>query len=314
MKQSTAISIIIPVFKSSKTIAILSSRIKETLLKITDNYEIIFVDDFCPENSWKEIIFLSKNDSRIKGIKLTKNFGQHYAITAGLTFAKGEWIIIMDCDLQDDPKNIIALYEKAKISSCKVIFARRKNRKDNFLKKKTSYFFYKILSYLTGATFDASVANFGIFKKEVVKQYLNLNDRVRVFSIMIRLLGYTLDYIEVDHNDRKLRKSSYNLKKRLRLAFDIILSFSNRPLNLIMKMGFYTSLISFFFALYTISRYLNGDIHVSGYTSILVSIWFLFGLIVFFLGFIGLYIGNIFDSVKNRPIYVIDKTSNFADI
>jgi dolichol-phosphate mannosyltransferase len=304
------ISVVIPVYKSSNTIKILTDKLKEILGQITEDYEIVFVDDFCPQNSWLNIVSEANIDKRIKGLKLLKNSGQHHAISVGLCNAVGEWVVIMDCDLQDNPAEIINMLDYAKIKNSKIVFAKRFNRKDFFFKKITSKIFHKILSYLTDVNFDSSVANYGVFHKDVVRQYNNLIERVKYFPIVIKTFGYQIEYINVDHNSRIDGKSSYNFTKRLNLAIDIILSFSNKPLLLIVKIGFFISISSFLFAVITILRYFNGSIQVSGYTSILVSIWFLSGLVIMMIGISGLYLGRVFDEVKKRPINCVNDKIN----
>jgi glycosyltransferase involved in cell wall biosynthesis len=304
------ISVVVPVYKSFDAIFPLSEKIIENLKTLTEDFEIIYVDDFCPQNSWLRILEICKLDTRIKGVKLIRNYGQHAAISAGLQQCSGDWIVIMDCDLQDDPIYLKNLYQKALTSVSKIVFARRSKRQDNFFKKNTSYLFFRILSYLTNIDFDESVANFGIFHKDIITTYNQLNERNKVFPIMVKSLGFNVDYIEVQHNPRSFGTSSYTIKKRFKLALEIILSYSNKPLLLILKLGFIVSFLSVLFAILTIIRYFNGSITVSGYTSLLFSIWFLSGLIIFIVGFIGLYIGKIFDSIKSRPIYFIDEQVN----
>ena len=304
------ISVVVPVYKSFDTLLLLTQQIIENLKTFTEDFEIIYVDDFCPQNSWLRILEISKIDPRIKGVKLIRNYGQHAAISAGLQQCSGEWVVIMDCDLQDDPIYLKNLFQKATTSVSKIVFARRSKRQDTFFKKKTSYLFFRILSYLTDIDFDESVANFGIFHKDIISTYNQLNERNKVFPIMVKSLGLNVNYIEVQHNQRSYGTSSYTLKKRFKLAFEIILSYSNKPLLLILKLGFFVSFLSVIFAIITLIRYFYGSITVSGYTSLLFSIWFLSGLIIFIVGFIGLYIGKIFDSIKNRPIYLIDEQVN----
>jgi len=135
------LSVVIPVYKSEKTISILVEKLRKEIVGITNDFEIILVDDCCPQQSWSKIKEECKLDNRVKGIKLSKNFGQHYAISAGLKYVTGDWIVVMDCDLQDDPKNVRKLYEHANLNCSKIVFARRIQRKDDFIKRKTSYFF-----------------------------------------------------------------------------------------------------------------------------------------------------------------------------
>ncbi len=158
------ISIVIPVYKSKSTISILISKLKNTLSTITNEYEIILVDDFCPQDSWSTILLECNSDSRIKGIRLTKNFGQHYAISAGVNCVNGNWIVIMDCDLQDNPDLIPELLNRAINNSSKIVFAKRIQRNDHLSKRLTSNIFHKSLSFLTNIQFDSAVANFGVFQ------------------------------------------------------------------------------------------------------------------------------------------------------
>ena len=168
MNNSVLVSIVSPVYKAEGVVNLLVEGIKDSLLNICDNYEIILVEDCSTDKSWDMILEECNKDSRVKGIKLSRNFGQHYAITAGLSNARGEYIIVMDCDLQDDPKEIKNLYHQI-IKGYDLVVARRVSRKDSFLKKFTSKCFYSLFGYLTDTKQDASIANYGIYRKKVIK-------------------------------------------------------------------------------------------------------------------------------------------------
>ena len=304
------ISVVVPVYKSVDTLLILTERLIENLKIISEDFEIILVDDFCPENSWDKILLLTNNDLRIKGIRLSKNFGQHYAISAGLIETSGEWIVVMDCDLQDDPSEIPNFYFKA-LEGFDVVLGQRLEREDSFFKVAQSKLFYKILSYLTGQKLDNSVANFGIYNSKVIKAINTFEEQNRFFPTMVNWVGFNKTSIKIKHGKREQGKSSYSMNKLINLALDIILMSSEKPIKLIVKFGLVTSMISFIFIVYKFLLYFNGNIKVEGYTSIITSICFFSGLIISFLGIIGLYISKIFEGVKKRPIYIVDKKINF---
>ncbi len=300
------ISIISPVYLAEKIVDDLVHEIIENVSKITPDFEIILVEDGSPDNSWEKIAENCQKNSNVKGIKLSRNFGQHYAITAGLDHAKGDWIVVMDCDLQDRPEEIINLYHKAQ-EGFDVVLAQRHQRQDSFLKKMFSWFFYQLLSYLTGVKYDPSVANFGIYHQKVIKAVCQMRESIRIFPIMVKWVGFKSTKLKVQHAERAEGKSSYNLKKLLNLALDIVLAYSDKPLRIIVGLGLGISLVSFMFAVVFLVRYFFGIITVAGYASLIISIWFFSGLIMMTLGITGLYIGKIFQGVKNRPIYLVDK-------
>jgi dolichol-phosphate mannosyltransferase len=303
------LSIVSPVYKAEKIVDLLVERIIKAISLITDDFEIILVEDGSPDNSWQKIEENCQKDIRVKGIKLSRNFGQHYAITAGLDHAHGEWTVVMDCDLQDRPEEIINLYNKA-LEGYEVVLARRHQRQDGFLKRFFSWSFCKILSYLTGTTHDPSIANFGIYHQKVIKAVCQMRESIRVFPIMVRWVGFKQTTIEVSHSEREEGKTSYDFKRLFNLALDIILAYSDKPIRMTIKAGLFISLFSFLFAIVVIIRYALGYITVSGYASLIVSIWFLSGLIMMTLGVIGLYVGKTFEGVKDRPIYIVKDSKN----
>jgi dolichol-phosphate mannosyltransferase len=256
------------------------------------------------------IIEVCKLDPAVKALKLSRNFGQQHAITAGLAYCSGDWVIVMDCDLQDRPEEIPRLYQKA-MEGYDIVFAKRNNRKDTFGTKFFSKLFYNFYSYLTGIKQDATIANFGIYSGKVIEVIKGMKEPMRAFSPMARWVGFNRTSIEVEHGERFYGKSSNTLSKRINLALDIILSYSDKPLKIIVTVGFLIAGSSFISGFYLLYRYFKGQIVVLGYTSIVISIWFLSGVIIFILGILGLYISKIFTGIKDRPLYIIDKTINF---
>jgi polyisoprenyl-phosphate glycosyltransferase len=298
------LSVVVPVYFSEKTLEELTVRIFQTAGVLNLDSEIILVNDASPDNSWEIIKKLHAENPNIKGIDFSRNFGQHYAISAGLDASEGNWIVVMDCDLQDVPEEITKLFNKAQ-EGYDVVLAKRKQRKDRFFKRFISRIFYMFLSYLSGVKYDPQVANFGIYSKNVIDTIKSLPEKNRYFPSMIKWVGYKQTSVDVDHSERKEGTSSYNFKKLINLSLDIILSYSDKPLRITIKLGLLITFSSLVISIITLYKWYTGEIEVLGYTSLILSIWLLSGIIIFVLGMVGLYIGKIFENVKNRPTYII---------
>jgi glycosyltransferase involved in cell wall biosynthesis len=303
------ISVVSPVYKAPSILPELVDRLIIALTKITNSFEIILVDDGCPINSWAIVEELSNKHCFVRGIKLSRNFGQHYAITAGLDQAKGKWVVVMDCDLQDQPEEIQKLYDKT-IIGYDCVLAARENRQDSLIKKIFSNAFYRILSELTGAKYDHRVANFGIYSQKVIQSINQFREPIRYFPGLVQYVGFKSETINIEHASRKEGKSSYNFKRLTNLALDIILAYSDKPLRIIIKLGLLISLLSFFYVGFSIWQWYTDQILVPGYTSLIASVWLLSGILISTLGIIGLYLGKTFEAVKSRPIYIISNTLN----
>lgn len=306
MDHNIHISIIIPIYGCCECLEQLSQRLKKSLQFISEDFEIIMINDASPDDSWNIIQQLAENDNRIKGISLSRNFGQHYAITAGLDYAEGDWIVVMDCDLQDQPEMIIRLYDKAQ-AGFDIVFGRRSKRKDSYFKRLGSKIFYNIYDYFTESNVDSSIANFSIISSKVVEKLKMLREQNRSYPLFVNWVGFKRTNIDVEHAERVDGRSSYTLKKLTDLAIDSIVSQSNKPLKLSIKFGFLVAFISLIYALWLIIRYFVFYVPVSGWTSIVVSIYFIGGLLFANLGILGLYIGKIFDESKSRPLYIINE-------
>jgi len=306
---NTKISVVSPVYRAEKIVAELVRQLHENLATITDNYEIVLVNDASPDNSWLAIVAECAKDKRVKGIDLSRNFGQHYAITAGLNFAKGEWVVVMDCDLQDRPDEIPNLYRKAQ-EGYDSVFAQRVERQDSFFKRLFSKMFYALFSYLTDTKQDPTVANFGIYSRKTVDAILTMKDYIRYFPTMVQWVGFRKFYLPVQHSDRYEGKTSYNFRGLMQLALNNIIAFSDKPLRLTVKIGFIISVISFLLAMYNIFAKLTNTIQVAGFTTTVFSIWFVGGLMLLVLGVVGLYVGKTFENVKQRPTFIVENKIN----
>ena len=303
------ISIVSPVYRAEKMVHELVDRIRQSVIPITSQFEIILVNDASPDDSWLAIRKECAEDSRVKGLNLSRNFGQHYAITAGLRHVSGDWIIVMDCDLQDRPEEIPNLYKKA-LEGWDIVYARRTERQDGFMKKMSSDLFHKVYDWLSGMRTDKTIANFGVYKRNVIDEYNKMGEVARSFGTLIFYLGFKHCAIDVQHAERLEGSSSYNLHKLLKLTFDVIISNSNKPLRLAVELGFTMAFISFVLAIYNLLAHFVGIIQVVGFTTTIFSIWFVGGILLTMMGILGLYIGKIFDQVKGRPIYVVSEKIN----
>jgi len=307
--KSPYLSIVSPVYLAESLVDELVNRLIKHVSEITEKFEIILVEDGSSDGSWRKIEENCKKDSRITGIKLSRNFGQHFAITAGLGQASGNWVVVMDCDLQDQPEEIGKLLKAAE-QGYEIVLASRTSRTDGIFKCFISRLFYRILSFLSGTRYNSTVANFGVYHQMVIESILKMPERIRFFPAMVNWVGYTKIMVPVEHAKRPEGKSSYNFKKQFKLAIDIMLAYSDRPLRLIIGLGLFISFFAFILGGVIFYRYVKGQINVVGYASLITSICFFSGIIVSVLGVIGLYIGKIFDGIKNRPLYLVTKKLN----
>jgi dolichol-phosphate mannosyltransferase len=298
------ISVVIPVYGCDESLIELYDRLTSTLKSIVKKYEIIFIDDCGLGRPWTLIKEISEKDSSVVGIRLSRNFGQHVAITAGLIQSVGDWVVVMDCDLQDKPEEIVRLYDAIQRET-DIVFAQRVNRQDSYFKKISSKLFYKFFGYLTDTKLDASIANFGIFHKKVIDAVLLMTEAHKYFPVMVRWVGFSSISIPVSHVSRMHSETSYTFSKLIKLSFGIIMSFSDKPLRLIVKFGFIVSLISALYAVsIAIDVFINGA-SVAGWSSVMVSMWFIGGVLISIIGVVGLYVGKTFDETKSRPLYIV---------
>ncbi len=306
--KNTHITVVTPVYGCSLSLQNLYERLLSALSDITDDFEIIMVNDASPDDAWDVIKKLSDKDERVKGVNLSRNYGQHQAITAGLDFAEGDWVVVMDCDLQDQPEEIAKLYNEA-LKGFDVVFGRRSQRKDSFIKRLGSKLFYVVYDYFTESKIDNTVANFSIISSKVVKKLRLLREQNRSYPLFVNWVGFNRAFVNIEHAQRESGKSSYTLRKLTNLAIDSIVSQSNKPLKLSVKFGFLLSLVSLSYAIWLIVRYLLYSIPVAGWTSVMVSIYFMSGLLFANMGILGLYIGKVFDEAKKRPLYIVQETT-----
>jgi glycosyltransferase involved in cell wall biosynthesis len=307
------LSVVAPVYGCQGCLEDLVEQIEQSVGKLVDTFEVILVDDASPDGAWDRILELAQTRLWLHGLRLSRNFGQHSAISAGIEHARGKWVVVMDCDLQDVPAEIPNLYAKATSEKWDVVFAERANRQDKPLKRLSSWGFFATLSWLTGMPQDPSTANFGIFHRKVINAICRMPERDRSFPLMVKWAGFRTTKIPVIHQARLVGETSYTVRKLVKLAANIALGYSEKPLRMVAGTGIFCAATAFIFVAASLLRWWEGDIQVAGYTSIIASVWFTGGLVLFSLGVVGLYVGQIFRNVQHRPYYLVAETTNQSD-
>lgn len=303
------LAIVSPVYKARECVDELHRRLVEAASAITDRFEIVLVEDFGRDGSWERMVEIAAGDPRVKLVKMSRNFGQHTAISAGLDVVDGDWVVVMDCDLQDRPEEIAKLYAKAQ-EGHDVVFARRFERIDSLYRRFVSWAFIKFYNYLGDIRVDNSTANFSIVSRRVVDNLRLFRERNRSYPMFVEAVGFKKTVVDVEHASRFAGKSSYSFAKLLDFAIQCIVAQSNKPLRLSIKAGFSLALASGAYAAWLVFRYFYHGVSLQGWTSIMVLISFFFGLLFANLGVVGLYVGKIFDEVKGRPLYTVECTMN----
>ncbi|MBX2905391.1 MAG: glycosyltransferase family 2 protein [Taibaiella sp.] len=307
----TELSIVVTIYNAEEVLPELVDRLQKAALQVTEQYELIFIEDRSRDRSWPVLKAEAAKDSRIKAARFARNFGQHNALTAGLYMAKGNYVVMMDGDLQDEPEVIPRLYENIRQSENEIVYVRRINRKDSGFKRLTSRMYNNIFSVMSGIKLDPHVGTFRIMTRLVNDSFRQFREVHKYIGGVFYWMNFQEGYFDAEHRERKYGKSNYNLSRMLKLALNGMLSFSNKPLNIAMYIGFLSAFGSLCMGLYFISIKLIYNANVPGYYSLIVSLYFIGGLILFVLGIIGQYIGRIYDQTRSRPEFLIQDKINF---
>ncbi len=302
------ISVVIPVYRAESCLEELYRRLRAALESVTADFEIVLVEDCGGDRSWPLIVELAQRDPRVKGIQFSRNFGQHYGITAGLDHCDGDWVVVMDCDLQDRPEEIPRLYAKAQ-EGHEIVVARRGKRSDPLLKRLSSWLYYSVFSWLADMDYDPQAGNFRIVSRKVVANYRNMRERSRFFGSLINWMGFPASSIDVQHDERFEGESTYTFGKLWRLGAETIIAYSDKPLRLAIRFGFFIAFCAFLYGLYILFLALFHGSPVTGWSSLIVSVYFIGGIIIAILGILGIYLGKTYDETKRRPLYVINHST-----
>ena len=284
-------------------------RLVSSILKITSNFEIIYVNDGSKDNSFLELLKLSNEDERVKYINFSRNFGHQIAVTAGLDYSKGTAVVIIDGDLQDPPEVIPEMYAKHK-EGFEVVYGQRLKRKgDNFFKKITAKYFYRILKKITSINIPLDTGDFRLIDQKIVKDLKNMPEQNKFLRGQIAWLGYRQTSVFFERDERKFGETGYPFSKMLKFALDGITGFSDVPLQFVTKTGIFISFISFLVILYAIFSHFILERTITGWTSLIISSMFIGGVQLISVGIIGEYISRINKNVQNRPLYIVSETN-----
>jgi glycosyltransferase involved in cell wall biosynthesis len=308
MTQTPDISIVTPVYGCTDCLEALVDAVWYALNGTDLTWELIFVDDRGPDTPWPLIEDLAQRHAQVRGLRLARNHGQHLAIWAGLEEARGDWVAVIDCDLQDDPGIIPDLYKKAVTDKVEAIVVNRGSWSDSAFRRAASNLFYRLVHTLAGVRIS-NIGNFGIYSRRMVDTLLMFGEQEVFLPIMVSLTGLQTGQMETDRSQRAAGASSYSLRRLIRLAIAIIIRFSDRPLKLSVIVGLAFSGLSALISMVLVIGWLAGVFTVQGWTSTILSMWFLSGLIMAVLGIHGFYLGRIFAEVQNRPRILRETTT-----
>ena len=311
--QSPIYSIVVPAFNEEAIISETYIKLKKIMDSLNEEYEFVFVNDGSIDNTSKLIKELCVKDSHVKLLDFSRNFGHQIAISAGIDFATGKAVVIIDADLQDPPEVIPQMIEKWK-EGYEVIYGKRTKRKgETIFKKVTAYLFYRLLKYLTNYEIPTDTGDFRLIDYKVCKALRNINEKSRFMRGIISWVGFKQTYVEYVREERKVGESKYPLRKMIHFALDGITSFSYRPLRLATYLGLVLSAGAFLYFFYAIYQYLFNISIVQGWTSIVATTVLFDGIILVILGIIGEYVGRIYEETKDRPLYILREQVGFKD-
>ncbi|MCX6824767.1 MAG: glycosyltransferase [candidate division SR1 bacterium] len=303
------ISFILPIYNEEKNIPILYRELSKVIASIGCDYELVCIDDKGKDNSLQVLLDLQQHDKKIKIIEFSRNFGHEMAVKAGMDIVDGDYVVMMDCDMQDPPHLIEKMYNKMQ-GGYDVVYAKRGKRakKDGMFKNTATFLFYRMLNRLTNLYIPEDTGNFRIYTKQINDLVKNFNEQSRFLRGLFAWVGYKQSSVEYDRGDRLHGQTGYGFWKLLKLALDGVFSFSDKPLKMATLFGFLFSGVGFLLGLFfVIMKFVNPNLYVSGITTLIVLIFLIGGIQLIILGMIGEYIGRIYNETKGRPLYIVKK-------
>ncbi len=303
------LSVVSPVYEAEAIVPELVHRIGEVMQRLGGPYEIILVDDGSSDGSWPAIEAACRTDRHVKGIRLSRNFGQHYAITAGVNAATGDRVVLMDCDLQDDPEHIAVLMRKMD-EGYDIVFTKRLNRGHALHKTINTRIFNWLFRLVSDRQYDIDMGSLVAFSGKVRRAFSSMKEHDRLYVQMLKWLGFRSTFVEVEHRPRHSGRSSYTLGRMMTMAVQGWTSHSDKLLRTSVYLGLTLAAIAFLGTVAIVVLYFIQDFQ-AGWPSVIVTILFSTGLILTSLGIAGIYIGKTFQQVKDRPLYIVDTRLNF---
>jgi dolichol-phosphate mannosyltransferase len=309
MTDRPLISVVSPVYGCLDCLRSLVDAVRGAFEGTALDWELILVDDRGPDQPWSLICQLAEADPRVRGVKLSRNHGQHLAIWAGLAESRGDWVAVLDCDLQDEPSVIPALHRQALRDNVDAVVVDRGSWKDTGFRRLLSQLFFRAFDLLAGVPMNNNIGNFGLYSRHLVDILLMYREKEVFLPMIVALTGLPRSLYSRDRAGRAAGDSSYDLFRLLKLATAVVIRFSDRPLKLSVIVGLAFSGFSALFSVLLLAAWATGAFTVPGWTSLILSLWFLTGLILAVLGVHGFYIGRIFAEVQNRPCILVDETT-----
>lgn len=299
------LSIVIPVYRNQESLKELVIEINKTVTTIGKAYEIVFVDDRSPDQSWETLLALAAEYPQIVALRLNRNHGQHIALAAGIRESRGDWIITMDGDMQDHPSNIITLLEKAN-EGYDIVLSRYQPEKQSLYRRLCNHLFIKTMTLISRENIPQNIGSLTLLSRKVADAYNSLNERYRHHLHVLYWLKFNTGYIEYQKRERAVGTSSYTLSRLIRHMLNAVFFHQNYLLYVVTVIGMVITGCSLLYGIYSILMYMFYS-PPSGWASLAILISMLGGFIIFSLGIIGLYVGKILEQTKNRQLYVIDK-------
>ena len=303
----TDISVVVPVYGCRECLHALHERVTGVMTAMDVGYEIVFVDDASPDGAWDDLRELARTDGAVKLIGLSRNFGEEAAITAGLSHAEGRYAVVMDCDLQDAPEDIPRLYEKA-LEGNDVVFTRRVERGHSRFRTRASRAYFSLIGRVFNSTVDPAYGNFTMISRKVLETVLTLRDNDRHYRAILGWVGYRHAEIPVEHRPRHAGESAYDARALFRHAVNGVFFQTATLMRYIVYAGFMFALAGVLLALFFVVSFLVSDYTYPGWTSLAVLLLVSTGVIIVSTGVTGLYIGRIFNQVKGRPLFIVDRS------
>jgi polyisoprenyl-phosphate glycosyltransferase len=299
------LSVVVPVYGCGDCIAALHERLTASLDSITPSWEQIIVDDRSPDGAWDTLVRLSHADPRVRAYRLSRNFGQHLAITAGLAQSRGRWVVVMDCDLEEPPELIPRLHAKAQ-EGYDIVTTVRSRRGASRLRRALSSGYMRLRSLLLETDTGTDHGTLSILSRKAVDAFLTVRDRDREYLLILNWLGFNQATVEFDRAERHAGRSAYTFGRLVRVGLDGLFFQTTVLLRWMVYFGFAVALVGMLIAVYIVAVYLGSDKPPAGYTSLAVLLLLLTGFVITSLGVVGLYIGRVFEQGKGRPLYIID--------
>jgi dolichol-phosphate mannosyltransferase len=306
------LSVVVPVYACEGALRELHRRLSETLSTLVSSFEMVFVDDGDPGRSWEVLRELAAADPHVRAVRLSRNFGQHAAITAGLAEALGARVVVMDCDLQEPPEDIGRLLEAARAGH-EVVLSRRRQRRQPWHRRLTARLYFAFLSLVTGQRVEPGHGTLSLLSRKVVTEFLRFKDRDRHYLFIVHWLGFRSTTIEYEPLERAGGGSSYTLRSLLRLAVSGVFAYTTVFLRWIVYLGFVVSAGGVSVAALYLYRYLAYDTVPAGFTALALLVVVMGGFGILTTGVSALYVGKIFEQVKERPLYVVEERAGGAE-